>query len=575
MKNDVHYTPPDGEIFRAPFTTTAPEFAKLLPEFSPPDIGAPVSEIAAPPPEYPKGITTTDAEPQSKKRKWKKLAAAVLAGVVGIGGFFGAKEQAQTAPSAEGEPSAPVTAPVSEDAPAIEIDYALSDGATVYYSYVVSMPEAQKYWPVTVRPNVSSSDGQTVDGFEDIWESSRAQFTYELPVESGMTGELTLTLTGSYAIDGETHTVTASRAIEPMPEGEAGAFLWINDDYTADFKAYLLAPEGDTHSYDLEPLGLWAEALDENRQPVGGFWTLDDLSELQPDRFEEETFSEYTFYRLGKISEAPDGAKYCRFRMELRDNSNGYVYQIQSGACPLPAKRYALGNEQIQIVVYNDTWTFDFPSPAGDFGDVTILLYEAVNAADFTDMELPLPLVPSGFRSLGYVVHNGNPLDNGNTDALFAIFDKYNGDPPVSALVSEDSFCFRLDGYTLTKDAVEQVPISADGVRYVNIHAAWAPTDDGHFLVQLDDGQGAVTDFPVGSPIASEGFLYTCAFPQPVPPIGCYFDGWYTEDGKRVDFLMDFFSFTPELYDADGNFIGYDWSVKNTLKLIAHWNSYE
>lgn len=575
MKHDVRYTPPDGEYYQSPSVPTAPEFVELPPEFSVPDYGAPAPELAAPPPEYPKGMTTADAEAQSNKRKWKKLAAAVLAGVVGLGGFFGAKGQAPAAPSSGGDSSAQTVAPTSDTAPTIELDYAVIDGEILRYSYAVSMPAAQSYWPVAVQPSASGSDGQTVDGPEDVWDGSRALFEYELPLRSEMVGAQTLTLTGSYEQDGETRTVTASKTVEPLPEGSAGAFFWLNDDYTADFKAYLIAQKGDTHPYDLEPLSLQAEALDEDREPVGVFWTLSDLNELQPDRFDEETFSEYTFYRCDKITEAPDGAKYCRFRMELRDNSNGYIYRIDSNACPLPAKRYALGTEEIQIVVYNDTLTFDFPSPAGDFGEITILLYESVNAADFTDMELPLPLVPANFRSLGYVVHVGNPLDNGNWDALDAIFETYDGDPPVSALVKEDSFAFKLDGYTLTREAVEKVPISPDGVRYVNIHAAWAPWDDGHFLVQLDDGQGNVTDFPVGSPIYSEGFLYACAFPQPVPPIGSYFDGWYTEDGERVELLMDYFSFTPELYDADGNFLGYDWSVKNTLKLIAHWNSYE
>lgn len=581
MKHDVQYTPPDGEIYQSPFAPPAPEFAALPPEFPSPGYDAPASEIAAPPPEYPKGLTTKEAETQAKKRKWKKLAAAVLAGVVGIGTLFGAKGQTTPKAPSGDETYAPDTAAVSDDAPTIEFGYALTDGETVYYSYFVRVPETEPpeaespCWPVTVRPRLSASDGQSADGAEDVWEFARvSQFSYELPVPDGMSGAMTLTLTGAYETDGETRAVTAAKAVEPMPEGSAGAYLWINDDGTADFKAYLIAQEGDAHPYDLEPIMLWAEALDENGQRLTGFWSLGDMSELQYDRFDEETFSEYTFYRCDKIDEAPDGAKYCQFRMYLRDNSNGYIYQIDSNICPLPAKRYPLGDEQIQIVVYNDTLTFDFPSPAGDFGEVTILLYETVNAADFTDMELPLPLVPSDYRSLGYVVHVGNPLDNGNWDALDTIFATYDGDPPVSALVDESSFAFKLDGYTLTRDVVEKVPISEDGVRYVNIHAAWAPWDDGHFLVQLDDGQGNVTDFPVGSPIYSEGFLYACTFPQPVPPIGCYFDGWYTENGERVELLMDYFSFTPERYDADGNFLGYDWSVKNTLKLIAHWNSY-
>lgn len=584
MANNTRYSSPDGEIAALAAGVSAPEYTRPAPEFPALGAGAVGAEYTLPPPEFPKGLTTQEAASKKRRRNWKKLLAAALAGVVGVGTLLGAKSNAPgVQPAPGGEPTKPsesssATEPtVPTDAPYIDIGYALTDGAMVYFSYFVNVPDwdqpddAQKYWPVTVLPSAENPDGQIAYGEEDVWEYARAsQFAYEFSVPAELGTELTLTIAGEYELDGETRTVSASCPIGIMPAGEADAFLWVLNDGTAEFKSTLITREGDEHVYDLEPMMLVAQAFDAEQQSLGQYWALDDLAELEPDYFDEPDFGEYVFYRAGELGEAPAGAKYCQCLFYLRDRTNGYIYQLKTNICPLPAAHYALGDETIQITVYNDTTIYEFPSLVEDDGYLTILMKQTLNAADFTELTLPAPLPPTDYVSTGYVVHYGSPFDNGYTgESPFSI---YEGDPPVEALITEESFAFRVYGYTLTKEMVERVPVSADGVRYVNLHATFNYVGSSpDFWVDLDDGEGNVTEYPVASPIASEAFFYTCAFPEPAGPFGYYFDGWYTEDGQRVDMLMDYFSFVTPQYDEDGNFLGYDWSTSQRVRLIAHW----
>ena len=479
-----------------------------------------------------------------------------------------------------------------EDVPTIDIMYALTDGETVFFGYYVNIPrnelgeENEAYWPVTVHPTAESESGQIYYGEEDVWEYSRAsQFAYEFQIWDAGTNELTLKLNAEYEYDGEHHTILATAPIEPMPQAESFAFLYVLDDGTADFKAAFTTSADDDHFYDLEPMMLWAEAYDSNHQNLGGFWNLQDLSELVYESFEESESKEYVLHRMDTIGEWPENAKYCRFRFYVRDRSTGYIYQMESNLAQLPAKTYPLGDEIIEITVYNDTLTYEYASLTDDPGWVTVLMHTQMNAADFTDFELPFPLVPVNYQSTGYVVFFGSPYDNGY-DAYEdyggplneppAVTEDFSGEAPVEAYISKAMFAFPLNGLTLTKAMVERVPIAEDGVRYVNIHATWKYIGaDPEFYVELDDGEGNITLYPVSHPLASEGFFCTITFPQPMPPMGCFFDGWYDENGKRVEFLIDYFSFTPYLYDENGNYVDYDWSSEpNTVRLIAHWEPY-
>lgn len=486
--------------------------------------------------------------------------------------------------------SFPVTV-MDEEAPAFEIGYALTDGKTVYYSYFINLPdnslpdEEQPYWPITVHPLARSEEGVTYYGAEDVWEYARAsQFAYEIPLTDEISGSLTLELNGTYEKDGEACILKATAPVGQMPAAEALAFLYVQDDGTADFKAAFTTAESDEHFYDLEPMMLWAEAFDAERQRIGGFWSPEDLSVLAYESFEESGNKEYVLHCMEAIDGWPENAKYCTFRCYVRDRTNGYIYQLESNLAKLPAKTYPLGDEIIELTVYNDTLTFDYASLVDDPGWVTILVKTQLSAADFTDYELPLPLVPVGYRGTGYVVFFGSPFDNGydaygDYGGLVTeppeLTEDFSGEMPVEFFISKRMFAFPVNGLTLTKEMVERVPIAEDGVRYVNVHATWAiTTATPEFYVELDDGQGSVTSYPVAHPLASEGFFYTLTFPQPETPIGYFFDGWYDESGNRVDYLMDYFSFTPYLYDENGKYVDYDWGSPKTVRLIAHWLPY-
>lgn len=159
-------------------------------------------------------------------------------------------------------------------------------------------------------------------------------------------------------------------------------------------------------------------------------------------------------------------------------------------------------------------------------------------------------------------------MDLGSNTNLFM---EYNGDPPVDVLIAEDSYAFQIGG-VLTRQDVERVPPTEDGVRYVNIHASWIYRNPTDLRLYLQDGMGGETAYGMDSPAASEGFLYLCTYPIPQRE-GYEFDGWYDWEGNRVELLMSFFSFTATSYDADGSFLGYDWSEsgKEEVYLTAHW----
>lgn len=243
----------------------------------------------------------------------------------------------------------------------------------------------------------------------------------------------------------------------------------------------------------------------------------------------------------------------------------GHEYVIKTDPVPKPVDSYPLGDGEIVLTVYNDTLTSDFPSVVSG-GYLTVLAQQTISESSFSTYKLPAAKTPGGYDFAGWVIHVGNPFDD---DTANQLYDQYSGDPPVDELLTEDSFAFAV-GDTLTKEDIERVPTSADGKRYVNVHAAWISQDKSSPRLYLDDGHGSVHSYGMDVPLASEGFLYLCRYPEPTRD-AWVFDGWYDESGKRVDMLCCYFSFTEMTYDAEGNFTGYDWSTKNTVTLTARW----
>ena len=461
----------------------------------------------------------------------------------------------------------------------ITLGYVVRYPDTVRYSYAIywTDPEGEPRWPVSVYARLSDGSGRSVapEGDPDIWDSSRALFDYSIDA-AGLEGDLTLTLTAVYTEDGQerqtqtTLTLTEAeieaRTTEPTLYGTLEAFP--GGDVDAVFR-FVPAP-GDTHEYQLRVVRAGQEVHD------GG--ELMGLSLVDEPGAMEITGSNETGYEVhysggSAAASIPAGTQLSLY-IVLTDDADGREYTI--GTNPVdPVEQvnayetYPLGDGKIVLTVYNDTLTFDVPSPVEVEDDYrTILAVDAFPEEGFTEYALPSAYAPDGFSVGGFVVHVNNPMDLSSERNLF---DEYEGDPPVDELLGEGTSVFPVYG-TLTKDDVERVPPSADGVRYVNVHAVWIEENPTDIQLYLDDGFGNVQGYSQNSPMYSEGYLYLCSYPIPEHP-GLVFDGWYDETtGKRVDMLVCYFSFTPIIYNADGSFGGYDWnSPPGTVTLTAHW----
>ena len=264
----------------------------------------------------------------------------------------------------------------------------------------------------------------------------------------------------------------------------------------------------------------------------------------------------------------PDDAELTLY-VTLEDRITGDRFPIETNRVGpveriVPWETWPLEEDgRIVITVYNDTLSYDIPSQIEIEDDRTFLAAEGFEASEFTEYQLPSAWTPDGYDFAGWVVHVNNPWDLGEEN-------EYRGDLPMDTLVNEDTFAFRVES-PITKDDVERVPPSADGVRYVNVHAVWIKQDPEEELIFLDDGHGSVAAYGMDSPIYSEGYLYLCNYPEPSYPNET-FDGWYDEAGNRVDMLVCYFSFTPMLTNEDGSFAGYDWSAARVpVRLTAHW----
>lgn len=334
------------------------------------------------------------------------------------------------------------------------------------------------------------------------------------------------------------------------------------------------APE-DAHIYQLRVLRMGQEVLD--GEEIMGLSLVDDPGSYAVS---EDPEGGYSFRYEGgtALDSIPQGTR-LRLYAVLVDDSDGKEYTVTTNALDAIKQingptRYPLGEGVIVITVYNDTLNFDVPSAVEVEDDYrSFLAVESMEEADFTGYSLPEPINPGGFTFAGWVIHVNNPMDLSSESGDTNVFMEYNGDPPVEALITEDSFVFRV-GDVLTPEDVELVPptVTEEGasVRFVNVHAVWIREDsDPDFY--LDDGMGHVTGYSQDSPMYSEGFLYLCAYPVPERP-GYVFDGWYDAAGNRVDLLVSYFSFTPALYNEDGSFAGYDWNATaEPFTLYAHW----
>lgn len=368
----------------------------------------------------------------------------------------------------------------------------------------------------------------------------------------------------------QTETAAATTETEPLPipadpelSGTLEAFP--GGEVEAVFR--FVPPAGEDRDYDFRVAAMGQRVAWEGE--TTGLSLLDEPWLLPVEGDGEQGYA--VRYEGGSAAASiPEGAQ-LRLYLILEDQSTGERWEIETNPVDpveqiLPYETWPLGDGKLTITVYNDTPDITFPSAVQTEAYVTILDLVTMPESEFTGYELPSAYTPDGFDFAGWVVHVNNPMDlSAGTD----VFSEYGGDPPPEALNREDNFVFRIYG-PLTREDVERVPPAEDGVRYVNVHAVWIVQEPEEELILLDDGTGKVTAYGMESPLYSEGYLYLCNFPVPERE-GLEFDGWYDENGKRVDYLVCYFSFVKPEYDADGSFVGYDWGSYEPVRLVAHW----
>lgn len=569
------------------------------PEFSnpPPELALrPELEYTALPPEY--GQRTAPAQETSgKKRRLRQLAALPVILLIGFLCFHRVLPPQPTVPTepettepvqTEVESTAePVSTELATEAPelpagsvVLDVQYAVRDGNTVLYQYSVYTPypstqeEKDAYegdvWPVSVYAQVRDEHNHAVNPQTDpeVWEDYPETNEERSIDATGLEGELTLTLRAVYTEhDVERQTVVELPLAQIPPAPSCSAVLEAFPGGDIDFTATLLPQPGDDHEYALQTWYMGQLCYYEGEKM--GFSLGDNPRELPVTGDSEHGYSVH--YAGGSAAASlPEGAELAVY-VGLKDLSTGYLYMIESNridtAVAKPAApAYPLGDGKLVITVYNDTLTFDYPSAVDSDDYRTLLAMEEIPEASFTSYPLPSALTPDGYDFAGWVIHVNNPMDLSSETDLFG---EYNGDPPIETLLGEDNFAFPVQG-SLTRDDVERVPPGEDGVRYINVHAVWIDQHPSEQRLFLDDGAGNETAYGMETPIASEGYLYLCNYPVPTRE-GLVFDGWYDEDGNRVDLLVGFFSFYPTAYDEDGNFIGYDWTTNKDVRLVAHW----
>ena len=236
---------------------------------------------------------------------------------------------------------------------------------------------------------------------------------------------------------------------------------------------------------------------------------------------------------------------------------------LEKARIPEPANPYPLGDGKIRFTFYSDT--------AGQNGYSEILEQKTVSETEFEECAVPSVQTPENYQFLGWAIHVGNPYDKGSNVNLS---EEYGGDPPVEALITIDSKTVPVKENVITKDMVEQVPVSNDGVRYINVHAVWTKTDPspGEVRLILDNGNANQQRYAADVPLDSRGFIYLCCYPEPTWP-GKTFAGWVDENNRPVELLVCRLSFMDELHDYDGQFTGYDRYSNKVVSLHATWEN--
>lgn len=201
------------------------------------------------------------------------------------------------------------------------------------------------------------------------------------------------------------------------------------------------------------------------------------------------------------------------------------------------APTFPLADGTLEITVFNS-------SPDAENGWIDLVLYQGSFAeADFTELILPAPVQQEGYVFLGFVLSGGSRT-------------------------AGESHHYLLQDILRSEDVALVAP-DEDGVRHVNIHAAWyyAAGDEPWMPLILDGNGGTPTvEYDAAGPLASGSTVYPCAYPTP-QRAGYLFAGWYeTADctGKPVEAI------NAHAFFAEGE-DGPNWRISIPFTLYARW----
>ena len=521
------------------YTALPPEFSQPAPEFTP------ASEFAPKPPEFGQGSGPQPPNRRKRRLKWLYSGAIVIAAAI-FAGFFGG--------NAAAEDSFPVS-PWKEGDPVVTIDRAIimraasSNYSMVEFYYSVDHQDTEfpiyLFWQVTdghgTKTELSSSPAHI---YEDIYREGNGIETTELDSRSNMV----LTIYAGWETgEDDIKWIAVSRPVEEevMPD-------W---NFVIDRAEYLPAGNGKgarvVYEYRLEadpecyPFTVYAFIEDET-----GYTIMDTDGPATIEQSEPEGSG--VFYVSGLKGDLKMHMN-ATFTYEWGEVTIFAEKEVDMSAKGDEPEGYPLGNGNIVLTVYNNTFDMN-ASDDPDFPYLKILAHITLPEEGFGSYELPEPYDVEGdeFAAVGYVLHYNSEFD-------------YGYDPEMADL----EFASKV-GSILTKADVEQVPPSADGNRYVNIHVLWRCIADRmpKLEVILNLGNGDDWLYEGDQPFASEGYFYLAGVPEPERE-GYTFTGWYDETGRKVDFISyyDFFPLLPNAQSREDR----DWEHQQPVELDAGW----
>lgn len=232
---------------------------------------------------------------------------------------------------------------------------------------------------------------------------------------------------------------------------------------------------------------------------------------------------------------------------------------------------YPLADGIVHILVYNDSFDEKHFQQSG-LGEYNLLLAEETFAESyFTEGgSYTLPSYEkaqeeNGYEFLGWAAYYKKKKADGGPKLVLL----------PDTLTEENLLCFA----------------PADGVREVEIHAAWRTAESGDgtqtgsnmtntLILQaqggLIEGEESIT-YNAATPLASAGAVYLCAYPVPVRE-GYTFTGWFEtpEAGEKDGTGTEAFQsverlYTTAFYEKDEGAAEPDWSAPKSIVLYAGW----